>query len=252
MSTDTIPARNIRDRTIKAAWDNVLKAALCGDLCPRDASGRVGPQVADLGDPTNFWDAIYAEALKLSVVGGQISATVDSGISADYALTLPKRLPTTSQRITMDASGNLFFSDDVIGTNIQVSSPGSLNLSTATTTLIPNNSVTITSRGRPIIVKMIPSPAHASNGGVQVIMHATDSGSVRFQRGGTDISKYAFSYYAPLTAQSDARVFCSSEFWFFDDVPAGTYTYTASLTLDTQSGGSSLVALDVALCAYEV
>ena len=121
---------------------------------------------------------------------------------------------------------------------IGVSLPGSLNA--VNSGAIPNNSVTIVTTGRPVVVGLTCETGAA---GCWLIGAGTTIGLLSFIRttAGT-----------PLTLVEEAFSFTTvppSAYSYIDFVPAGTYTYTDFIQV---SIGTSVTAFNVALYAYEM
>jgi hypothetical protein len=109
------------------------------------------------------------------------------------------------------------------------------SVTTGSSAAIPNNSITITTTGRPIIVGAICGGSTSECG---ILCGSTTVGDFEILRGGTIISRQLFSNDMPASA-----------FYYIDPQPAGTYTYTDAVAI---SIGSSVGATLVSLYAYEL
>lgn len=107
---------------------------------------------------------------------------------------------------------------------------------------ITNNSVTITSRGGPIYLQLIPGPSPTVN---SYFSCSTGFAIIAFARGGTVIDRHRIG---AVTA-SEINYWPVSSFSAIDIPSAGTYTYTAVYRSNTCD---NLDILNVRLMAYEL
>lgn len=206
MSIESLPTRRT-GQTIDQDWFNILKRALIVELAPRDSLGVVGPGVANLGDSTNYWGNLYAQAVNLvaSATGKVLSIAAPSGLAADTTLTLGK-----SNFIKSASCGNFAV-------------PTSL-------TQVTNFSVSLTTTGKAVRVSVQDDGTLTGSN----IVVGTNIIQTAFFRGTTQLTQEAFS-------GASGNQFPTSILEFLDDnggagLTTGTYTY--SLKVTSSAGGS--------------
>lgn len=202
-----------------------------------------------------------------------------NAMGANYNITLPT-LPPGQQIMTLDASGNMSAPYTVDNSTIEINanvirvkdqgitqqklalrssaqvasiggvaispSCGSFVSSSQTPTPVTNLSVTLTTAGRPVHVRL-QDDGSLSNGFVEIAGVNNGQTSVSFIRGATQINTMVVVVTSQGTQCDLSLPACS--FSFLDLVAAGTYTYTVNVTnLNNQSTTS---INSVILIAYE-
>jgi len=171
-----------------------------------------------------------------SVTGDKILAgTIVTSDLTDNAVTKTKMEVKTAS------------STAAVGMVAMSSSSGSsvVTVPTNTTGDIPNNSVTITTRGGPVLLQLLPGPSPTVNSYI-----SCDSGLARitFSQASTIIDRLQIG----PSAGGGTAYFQTSGFSAIDVPAAGTYTYKAGYVNPSGSGCSDLEILNVRLMAYEL
>jgi hypothetical protein len=154
---------------------------------------------------------------------------------ADSNVTQPKLYTRTTG--TTATAGNIAISN----------SSGSFSTTSTSPVLVTNCSITLTTTGRPVIIKIIPTNSSTS---AQSTIDANDSGggNLYFYRNSSQISNMYFS----LLSTGASRNLYVSPFDYLDvGLLAGTYNYQLYATSVGSSGGSMLVT-NMVICAYEI
>lgn len=176
-----------------------------------------------------------------------------AAMAANFSLTLPS-VPGSQSFVTIDTSGNFgtpySINQGLLRTNLapvgqQVSpSCGDFFTTNTTGTLVTNLSVTITTTGRPIMV-------FCEGDGVDNL--ATPFGNSFYATvhfGYAYLSRNAVIVMrAPIIA---GTIMPPSSLWLLDTQSAGTYTYTVSGYVVSNSGGGEFGASFIRLVAYEL
>lgn len=204
-----------------------------------------------------------------------------AAMGADYSITLPA-LPSVTNIMTLDASGNMGAALNVDNSSIQISSntiavkaqgitqadlalratgstvaaggiavsssSGSFSSSSLSVVAVTNLSITITTLGRPVSLKMQPSGVSESYIGLINNAGNTAIFDVIVKRGSTTISTSTLSIVA-AGATAVNSLLPTSSIAFDDVIAAGTYTYTISV----QGLGAGIIAVNNAvLVGYEI
>lgn len=187
--------------------------------------------------------------------GGTNQSTYTTGdlLYASASNTLSKRTIGSAGDVLTVAGGVPTWAPVVAATpNYQISSSsGTFSTASASFVDITNLSVTITTTGRPVILKLVADgDTGAGNAGqVQVdSSSATASGYIAFLEGSTMISQLRTVESDTGNLSTSQYVPCSAFNHFY--VPAaGTYTYKAQAALST---GSGISVIYTKLVAYEI
>lgn len=174
-----------------------------------------------------------------------------NAMGANYTLTLPS-IPGSQSFLTVDTSGNIAGYAAInqgitrsnlaaVGQQISTGSSGAYATGNTTFTFVTNQSVVITTTGRPVMVMMMSD----SSGNQSYIGNAFDSapnftGAVKILRDSTEISNSRMSSRVPLGAVS-----------FLDTPIAGTYTYTIQVSV-LPASDSPIAVFYSKLVAYEL
>lgn len=118
---------------------------------------------------------------------------------------------------------------------IAISLPGSL--SSTTGGVIPNNTITLVTTGRPIVVGLMCLGSTECG----IFANSGSIGDLEILRGATVATRQTFQNFMP-----------ASSFFFIDVEPAGTYTYSASIIVSISSGSPSFGADNTVMFAYEM
>lgn len=211
--------------------------------------------------------------------GATVSAP--NSLAFDYNLTLPIP-PSINSFVILDPSGNFgttltsTLADQVgttmtstganavansrtraTGTTVPVGgvaisgSSGAFNGGTNSTFVpITNQSVTITTSGRPVMIKMIPDGSLSqSSVFAQNTIQGLTSVAIGFFNGATQLSDQLLQVNATSAAVPIQISGPPSQFSTIDFPAAGTYTYTAQGKL---AGGTQFTVNFVSLCVYEL
>jgi len=122
----------------------------------------------------------------------------------------------------------------------QVASSGTGSTSSVTASTIPNQSVTLTTSGRPVV--LVLQGQYISN--INLNASFAQSADFFFFRGATELIAYQ------LYAAKSSIVSIPCALTFVDVVAAGTYTYTAQYAVTDTS--ATATAQGVTLVAYEL
>lgn len=245
-------------------------------------SGLVSPASASYsaGTKTFIWQSDASQAAnmdmgaiilrKLTTSSPGITIAPSASLSSNYTITLPAVLPSVSNILTLDNSGNLGYLSSVgqglAITNSTISvpnqgitqamhapmaisavagagdlavSPSSGNFTTGVNAAIPNFSVTITTTGRPVRVGFM---ADGSGSTQSSKISGTGSADYVITNGVTDILRTNLNGIPAIPASSVEYIDQT-----VNGLP-GTYTYTASVIIGS---GSATVAYS-SLFAYEI
>lgn len=224
--------------------------------------------------PANL-DAASIIIRELVANGKGVTLSAPAALAANYTLTMPSSLATSSSFVTSDPSGNLSYTapDDntvqISGTHLQVKdhgitqikrslatsgntatagnfalseSCGSFSITSATEAQVTNLAVTITTTGRPVRVELIPA-----DGGSQSFVSVTpetSACSVFFNSNGNRIATNVFEIIA------SAPAVLATAPWSTVTFPASSsYTYTVT----ARSGPAATLSIrDIKLLAYEL
>lgn len=262
---DTIPTRS-NGQTITAEWANVLKRVLSQDLLPRNSSGVVVDKAGSLGSSTYNWTDLNTEAVKLRQPGGsnQITLAAPSPLPSAYPITLPSALPASDKFLALSSAGALKLNSEIgtdqiangsvtqakLGTaNLQISSSGGIQTSSATYVDVTGLTATITNTtGRPILLII-----QSGNGGLgdSFVGAFNNSGAstnaeigIRFVRDSTTIAESLM-----VLRTSSTSVSAIPHLVHLDNPGAGTYVYKVQTKL---SVGSLSIFSDCKLVAVEL
>lgn len=184
-----------------------------------------------------------------------------SSMAANYSLTLPS-IPAQTNVMTLDTSGNIGSTTwNTVANNrtratgttvgqggIAISaSSGPFSTNSGTPVAVTNLSVTITTGGNPIVVRLIgDGTSHISS--LEGTASGSTSISATFQiyNGSTVVGNYLLSSQATGNSNLDVP---SSVLSTVDIETAGTYTYTVKVTSNTGATESVIYAK---LMAYEL
>ncbi len=109
---------------------------------------------------------------------------------------------------------------------------------------IPNNTVTLTTRGGPVLLQLLPGPSPTVDSGIGVLNDGTGP-TITFSRAGTVVDRML----AGFGSSGLNYVYRPPGAFAAIDVPAaGTYVYKASYIVNS----TSLAILNVRLMAYEL
>lgn len=262
MSTDSIPQRNF-NQTINQDAFNVIKRVLDGDLVCRNLNGIALDQAGSLGNTTYRFLALLTTGLKISGDTQHFVAfSAIGGMTSDYSLTLPTQLPASTNSLLMiDNTGQMILIDpdstldSRTGPNFSVANQGitktkiaslgqqvSANAGTqaySNTTFVQmaNQSITITTTGRPVFIGFIV----AQGTDRACVTINANWAKIRFLRGSTEISRQ----------MSNITRLPVSAIQHIDTPPAGTYTYSAECEVDNainQLGLNSLKLIAFEYC----
>lgn len=179
-----------------------------------------------------------------------------SAMASDYSITLPS-LPVSQSFMTIDNSGIMaapvvypipssgianqavtttqIANQTIQNNNMQnralqiSSSSGSFSTSSGSYVQITNFSLSITTSGNPVMIKIIPDGSSGAGGSSASIGANSPSGVVSqtvvfVQRGGTTIAAFNISTL-------NSNFFPPGVIEYYDPVAAGTYTYTIGMAL---------------------
>lgn len=121
---------------------------------------------------------------------------------------------------------------------------------TGTETLVTNQTFTITTNGRPVMVSvqdLSQTGAAAQTPGSSQIVVAT----LRVKRGGSTIAAWVCGE-TPATTASAVTINCNENFSYIDQPVAGTYTYTLTQQLTGGGGGSTATSGALVMVIYEI
>jgi len=153
MSTNTIPERQ-EGTTIFASWANDIRTAIYGDFVPRNTSAVATDQAGSLGSTSFKWLSAYLHNLYIYNSTLRTRILRASG-GSNYDWNLPNDLPSSDGPLKVSTSGNLSY--DLQG-NFVLSGICSNYSTTSSSFVDPDNlSLSITSNGRPVLLKLISS-----------------------------------------------------------------------------------------------
>ena len=221
--------------------------------------------------PANL-DSASVTIRELVPSGNGITLSAPAGLASNYTLTLPSALPGASRALVFDSTGAGSFStlpgaqitpgsitEDLLapmptGTTVgiggfatSVSSYGFAGGSVGSFQLIDNQTVTITTAGRPVMLfPTMDGGINPSEFVFQTSSGPTDSLYLAIFRNGVQINFIGFpllvSGVNPITLTIPGILAC-------DPVPAGTYTYELKYYL---TGPGTILYQNTVLNAYEI
>jgi hypothetical protein len=199
-----------------------------------------------------------------------------------YTITFPDAAPASTVPLTMTSGGVIATTtNDAIGQGMTSTGANAIAVSRTRSTgtsvgaggiaiaansgsfvgtgAITNQSVTIITSGRPVLLVLQPG----ANTGSGQNVSANSSGGTRVQpymrtllkRGGTTLANFDLGVGVDMSSGVvSGAIFSSQSCVYVDAVAAGTYTYTAELATVSTSGttGTSSAVLNCQLVAYEL
>ena len=256
---------------------------------PGSISGLASPASAsyDSGDGTFVWQSNSNTPANMdagsyifrndTVNSNGITVEAPAALGSNYTLTLPA-IPSQTNVMTLDTSGNMgsitynqvgqamtSVGADAIAESVTRSTGTTVgllgvakstscgNFTTNSHAFITNLTVTITTSGRPVMLRL-QSDGVTDPGGLSIACQATVSGGqfvsggINFVRNSANIS---YDYFGPAQGIGYMGVNPSS-FSFVDIVGAGTYTYNVNATIGTSGSSPVFFAQDIVLVAYEL
>jgi hypothetical protein len=253
MGNTTIPTRSDQ-QTIDSSWFNKLKEAFTQNIVPRNSDGIATDEGGSLGESALAFLGAYLKNLYLVIGSKAVKLKAPAGLVADYTLTLPTALPTsTAKPLFMGLTGDVT-PQAIARTDLPTSALAISTLATSNGTSygsifpswqdIPNCTTTIITTGRPVLIFM------QSDGSTNAATIETASGSVSasyiaIARDGVIISKYLLRH-----AGASAIDIPSSSIIHLDNPAAGTYTY--KIQASNQSAGMSVGIWNSKLVAIEL
>jgi hypothetical protein len=249
----SVAGLNVRFQTARAYWDMATDLAGAADMydATEQASRTYYFYVKDTGQevisdispyyrsdlfgwyhPHNPWRCVAACANDGS-----------SNLNSDATLTHFTWLPRRSIRNDYMAPTNYALS----------SSSGSANTTSSSLADVTNLSVTITTKGRPVVVKVVPDGSGTGGSSARFGVNASASAPAVEPYG-----NWALLENGSVIAETQFRVQVNSTFCTtppsleaFRDVPAGTYTYKVQHRV-LSANGSSVITGACKLLAYEI
>jgi hypothetical protein len=274
MALDAIPLRKTGQR-IKAEWINLYRSVLSDPLVPRNVNGIPDPRIGSLGRATLRFLGLYVNQLKFTLGEAVAGLKSSSTMPTDYTLTLPAQLPTPDPglfRLSETGALDLVVPDSSIDTAKgsvmikdqgilqerrdpaygQIYSASSGNGSIATNGAewwpLTNQSLTITTLGRPVWLMLTSTSAS-----IEAYLEATQAITrLRFKRDGTVIAQYAL-WYSPGGSVPPVRV-PPNIFKFLDSAAsAGSHTYMVEVSnVDPILTGEGVFYQQIKLVAFEI
>lgn len=196
-------------------------------------------------EPTKSWfDAFYdsietwANTTKLDSDNFQTSAVVEANIATDGVTTAA--LLDANVTPAKQAAANIVKSSPVTASD---------STSTTTPTAVTGLSCTITTSGRPVMVRLQSKDDIGSSDYSCVSTIAlTNDPTLNFYRDSTNISAQVLAPYV----SNEEFILPSSSFFTIDAPAAGTYVYTVRLATASAPAVGIITLNNCVLCVYEI
>lgn len=246
MGQQTIASRQ-DGATIVTTWLNIFKSVLSTDLLPRDTNGITTAMAGALGTSVYPWLSGF-----LGAAGSSISIADSSGTLLINVGTSGGVLSISPTQLKYSINGVTKFSVDANGMNRTTltamnyaisSSCGTFTTGTGTLDPITNLSVTLTTSGGPVILRLIDDGSgsggyvYSSTHVVATFTNDTTFSQLSFLNGTTQLTTLGFGRRTWESTGTDVQKYIPASGFKHTDLSvigaAGTYTYSVALKLIT-------------------
>ncbi len=253
MGSSTIPTRSDQ-QTIDSSWFNKLKEAFTQNIVPRNSDGIATDEGGSIGESALAFLGAYLKNLYLVIGTKAVKLKAPADLVADYTITLPTELPSSTKPVFMNLTGDLSIQNiartDLPASALQISivstgaGPYYSGFVYPTWKDIDNCTVTITTTGRPVLIFL---QSDGSTGGANISAQAGTVATtwIAIVRDGTIISNSMLRH-----AGASEITIPPGSILYLDAPTAGTYTY--KIQVSSQSAGMGVAVQYAKLIAIEL
>lgn len=234
MGNNVIPVA-VGGTTIPITDHNSIRTAMIGAWVPRNTSAVATDAAGDLGTSSIKWNNAYCNTYNVGDTSSGLAITENA--SNELSLEVGGSEVSKFDANGLDGSG---IKDATIPKSKMVSlgqqtSRHSFS-TTSTSYTATSHSVTITTSGRPVLVLFYPSGVGASSYAISTsTAQTTITGSLQIKRGANVLGGVTVSSLDTDAPTTQIVAAPGTSIVRFDDVSAGTYTYTVEVRCDTNN-----------------